>query len=84
MTQIIEIKDNPFWEHDIDKAIAEFECTYGITPHMYIGKTFIELVTIDYEFIKREPSDNSTGIIAIYKGIPCEYDPGIHCVILKA
>lgn len=81
MTQIIEIKNNPFWEHDVDEAIDDFEAEFGVEPHMYIGKNFIEMVTAKFEFIHRE---EPVGTIMKYKGTSCEYDPDISCVILKA
>lgn len=84
MTQIVEIKDNSFWEHNIDKAIYNFEAEYGVKPHMIIGKNFIELVTAPYIWNSEIPKDKSEGIIAKYKGISCEYDPDISCIILKA
>ena len=45
MTQIIEIKNNTFWEYDVNKAIDDFEAVYGVKPHMIIGRNFIELFT---------------------------------------
>jgi len=84
MIQIIEIKDNTFWEYDIDKAIYDFKAEYGVEPNMIIGKNFIELVTASYNWVNEIPTDKSEGIIAKYKGISCEYDPDISCVILKA
>ena len=84
MTQIIEIKNNPFWEHDVDEAIHDFEAEYGVEPHMYIGKNFIDLVVDSYNWINIESVGNSYYRIAKYKGISCEYDPNISCVILKA
>lgn len=84
MTQIIEIKNNPFWEHDIDEAIHDFEAEYGVEPHMYIGKNFIDLVVDSYSWINFESIGDSYCRIAKYKGISCEYDPNISCVILKA
>lgn len=84
MTQIVEIKDNSSWEYDIDKAIYDFEAKYGVKPNMIIGKDFIELVTASYNWTNEIPIDKSEGIIAKYKGISCEYDPDISCVILKA
>ena len=81
MTQIVEIKDNPFWEHDVDEAIYDFKAEFGVEPHMYIGKNFIEMVATRFEFIHRE---EPVGTIMKYKGVPCEYDPDISCVILKA
>ena len=84
MTQIIEIKDNDFWEHDVDKAICDFEIKYGVEPNMIIGKNFIELATTSYNWVNETPIDKSKGIIAKYKGVSCEYDPDISCVILKA
>ena len=85
MTQIVEIKDNSFWEYDVDKAIRDFEAEYGVEPNMIIGKNFIELATTSYNnWVNKIPIDKSKGIIAKYKGISCEYDPDISCVILKA
>ena len=84
MTQIIEIKDNVFWECDVDKAIHDFEAEYGVEPNMIIGKNFIELVTASYDWVNEIPIDKSKGIIAKYKGVSCEYNPNISCVILKA
>lgn len=84
MTQIIEIKNNPFWEYDVNKAIYDFEAEYGVKPHMIIGRNFIELITALYNWIDEKPINKSEGIIAKYKGISCEYDPDISCVILKA
>lgn len=81
MTQIVEIKDNPFWEHDVDEAIDNFKAEFGVAPHMYIGKNFIEMVTTKFGFIHRE---EPVGTIMKYKGTPCEYDSDISCVILKA
>ena len=78
MTQIIEINNNTFWEYDVDKAIDNFEAAYGVKPHMIIGRNFIELITTSYTL------DKSEGIIAKYKGVSCEYDPDVSCVILKA
>lgn len=83
MVQIVEIKDNPFWEYDINKAIGNFEAMYGVEPHMIIGSRFIEQITALCNLITKEPIDKSKGIIAKYKGISCEYDPNISCVILK-
>ena len=54
MTQIVEIKDNPFWEHDVDEAIDDFKAEFGVAPHMYIGKNFIEMVTTKFGIIHRE------------------------------
>jgi len=84
MTQIIEIKDNAFWEHDIDEAIYDFKTEYGVEPNMIVGRNFIELVIASYSWVNEIPKDKSEGIIAKYKGISCEYDPDISCVILKA
>lgn len=84
MTQIIEIKNNSFWKYDIDQAIEHFEVVYGVKPHMIIGKDFIELITTSYDWINEKPIDKSEGVIAKYRGISCEYDPDISCVILKA
>ena len=84
MTQIIEIKNNTFWEYDVDKAIYDFEAEYGVEPHMIIGKNFIKLVTAPYNWNSEIPIGKSVGFIAKYKGISCEYDPDISCVILKA
>ena len=84
MTQIIEIKDNTFWEYDIDKAIYDFEAEYGVEPNMIIGKNFIELAATLSNWVNKAPTDKSNGIIAKYKGVSCEYDPDISCVILKA
>ena len=84
MTQIIEIKDNVFWEYDVDKAIYNFEAEYGVEPNMIIGKNFIELITASHDWINEIPIDKSKDIIAKYKGVSCEYDPNISCVILKA
>lgn len=84
MTQIIEIENNTFWEYDIDKAIDDFEAEYGVEPHMIVGKNFIKLVTTPYNWNSEIPIGKSEGIIAKYKGISCEYDPDISCVILKA
>ena len=81
MTQIVEIKDNPFWQHDVDEAIDDFEAEFGVASHMYIGKNFIEMVATSFEFIYQE---KPVGAIMRYKGVPCEYDPNISCVILKA
>lgn len=80
MTQIVEIKDNPFWEHDVDEAIDDFEVEFGVAPHMYIGKNFIEMITASTMFIYRKQPVNA---IMKYKGVPCEYNPNISCVILK-
>ena len=84
MTQIIEIKDNTFWKCDVDKAIRDFKTEYGVEPNMIIGKNFIELVATSYDLINEIPIDKSNGIIAKYKGVSCEYDSDISCVILKA
>lgn len=84
MTQIIEIKDNVFWKYDVDKAIRDFETEYGVEPNMIIGKNFIELATVSHDWVNEIPIDKSKGLIAQYKGVPCEYDPDISCVILKA
>lgn len=84
MTQIIEIKDNTFWEYDVNKAIRDFEVAYGVKPHMIIGRNFIELATTSYNLVNKMPIDKSKGIIAKYKGVSCEYEPDISCVILKA
>lgn len=84
MTQIIEIKNNTFWEYDVNKAIDDFEAAYGVKPHMIIGRNFIELITASYNWINEKPIDKSEGIIAKYKGISCEYNPDMSCVILKA
>ncbi len=85
MVQIIEIKDNPFWEHDVDEAIHDFEAEFGVEPHMFIGKNFIDLTTINsYNWINYESISNSNYRMAKYKGISCEYDPDISCVILQA
>ena len=84
MTQIIEIKDNVFWEYDVNKAIYDFEAEYGVEPHMIIGRNFIELITTSYDLINEKPIDKSKGIVAKYKGVSCEYDPDVSCVILKA
>ena len=84
MTQIIEIKNNTFWEYDVNKAIDDFEAAYGVKPHMIIGRNFIELATVSCNWINEEPINKSEGIIAKYEGISCEYDPDISCVILKA
>lgn len=83
MTQIVEIKDNPFWEYDIEKAIDNFKSMYGVEPHMIIGNKFIEQVTALCNLITKEPIDKSKCIIAKYKGISCEYDPDISCAILE-
>ena len=82
MTQIIEIKNNTFWEYDVNKAIDDFEAVYGVKPHMIIGRNFIELFTDSDNWIN-EPIDKSEGIIAKYEGISCEYDPDMSCIILK-
>ena len=82
MTQIIEIKNNTFWEYDVNKAIDDFEAVYGVKPHMIIGRNFIELFTASDNWIN-EPIDKSEGIIAKYEGISCEYDPDMSCIILK-
>lgn len=84
MTQIVEIKDNSFWEHDVNKAIYDFEAEYGVEPHMIIGKNFIDLVITSYDWVNYKSIGNSNDRIAKYKGISCEYDPDISCVILKA
>ena len=84
MTQIVEIKDNPFWEHDVDKAIYDFEAEYGVKPHMIVGKNFIDLVITSYDWVNYKSIGYSNNRIAKYKGISCEYDPDISCVILKA
>lgn len=81
MVQIVEIKDNPFWEYDVDKAIDDFEAGFGVEPHMCIGKNFIEMITASTMFIHREPPVDA---IMKYKGVSCEYNPDISCVILKA
>ena len=83
MTQIIEIENNTFWEDDVDKVIDDFEAAYGVKPHMIIGRNFVELITASYNCINEKPIDKSEGIIATYKGISCEYDPDVSCVILK-
>lgn len=82
MVQIVEIKDNPFWEYDVDKAIDDFEAEYGVEPHMCIGKNFIEMITASFmvAHLEEPPVD----AIMKYKGVPCEYNPNISCVILKA
>lgn len=79
----IEIENNTFWEHDINKAIDDFEATYGIQPHIIIGRNFIELIKASYGWINEESINKSEGEPATYCGIPCEYDPNIPCVILK-
>jgi hypothetical protein len=84
MTQIVEIKDNPFWEYDVNKAIYDFEAEYGVEPNMIIGKNFIELVAPSCTWVNEIPIDKPKSIIGIYKGVSCEYDPDISCVILKA
>ena len=84
MTQIVEIKDNPFWERTLNEAINDFEAEFGVEPHMYIGRNFIELITTSYDLINEKPIDKSEGIVAKYKGVSCEYDSDISCVILKA
>ena len=84
MTQIVEIKDNSFWEYDVNKAIYDFEAEYGVEPHMIIGRNFIELVAASHTLVNEIPIDKSKGIIAEYEGVSCEYDPDISCVILKA
>lgn len=84
MMQIVEIKDNPFWEHDVDEAIYDFEVAFDVKPHMYIGKNFLELFPTSFAFLNKSPADITMKTILTYKGIPCEYDPDISCVILKA
>lgn len=85
MTQIVEIKNNPFWEQDVDNAIENFEATFGVKPHMYIGRNFVDAVMSSYDWISNlKLIGNSNDEIAEYKGTPCEYDPVISCVILKA
>lgn len=83
MTQIIEIKDNDFWEYDVNKAICDFETEYGVEPNMIIGKNFIELVEASHTWVNEIPIDKPKGIIGKYEGVSCEYDPDISCVILK-
>ena len=54
MTQIVEIKDNSFWEHDVNKAIYDFEAAYGVTPHMIIFKKFIDFIIDSYNLLNYE------------------------------
>jgi len=84
MIQIIEIKDNTFWEDDVDKAIYDFEAAYSVKPHMIIGRNFIELITASHNWINEIPIDKSKDTIIKYKGVLCVYDPDISCVILEA
>lgn len=80
VVNIIEVIDV---KNDVNKAIDDFEAACGVKPHMIIGRNLIKLFTASYNWIN-EPIDKSEGIIAKYKGISCEYDPNISCVILKA
>lgn len=84
MIQIIKIKDNSFWEYDVDEAIYDFETKYSVEPTMIVGKNFIKLITASCGWVNEISIDKSEGIIAKYKGISCEYDPDISFVVLKA
>lgn len=84
MTQILEIDTNtPWWKQDLNSAIEKFRNEYGVEPHMIIGKNIRDALTENVQFYS-EPINLSEGITGLYEGTPCEYDPDISCVILKA
>ena len=86
MTQIVEIDTGvPWWKWDLDKAIDEFKQDYGVEPHLIIGKNVMYALTEDVVFINSDKEFKpEEGKVAMYQSIPFEYDPDIHCVILKA
>ena len=84
MTQILEIDTNtPWWKQDLDRAIVNFEADYEVKPIIIIGKNVMEALMENVTFYSK-PIDLSEDISAVYQGTPCEYDPDISCVILKA
>lgn len=85
MTQIVDINtENPWWRYDIERAVAKFEQEYGVKPHMIIGANVISAIQASVQWINEKVPAPVEGRVAYYEGIPCEYDPDITCVILKA
>ena len=88
MIQILEIDTNtPWWKQDLNMAIEKFRNEYGIEPRMIIGKNIRDALINEFnEFIVFDNYlvEGYEGMVGEIQGTPCEYDPNISCVILKA
>lgn len=85
MTQILEIDTNtPWWKQDLDRAIEKFRNEYGVEPHMIIGKDIRDALISEIIVFDKPLPKGYKGMVGEILGIPCEYDPDISCVILKA
>lgn len=78
MTQIIEVCEN--LELVLNKAIYEFRKEYEVNPHIIFGKKAFNLLAPSPDWIVTAEED---GLVHNYKGISCEYEPDLNCVILK-
>ena len=78
MTQIIEVCDN--LELALNKAIYEFRKEYEVNPHIIFGKKAADLLTPSPDWIVTAEEE---GRVHSYKGISCEYEPDLDCVMLK-
>lgn len=84
MTQILEIDtNNPWWETDLNRAIQKFRNEYGVEPHMIIGRNIRDALISEIVVFDNSFPEGCKGIVGEISGTPCEYDPGINCVILK-
>ena len=77
MTQIIEVCDN--LELVLNKAIYEFRKEYEVNPHIIFGKKAVNLLAPSPDWMVTEEEGRAYN----YKGISCEYEPDLDCVILK-
>ena len=77
MTQIIEVCDN--LELVLNKAIYEFRKEYEVNQHIIFGKKAANLLVPSPDWMVTEEE----GTVHSYKGISCEYEPDLDCVILK-
>lgn len=85
MTQIVEIDTSvPWWKQDLDLAIEKFRNEYGVEPHMIIGKNVKDALISDIVVFDNSLPKEYNGMVGEIQGTPCEYDPDISCVILKA
>lgn len=85
MTQILEIDtNNPWWKQDLDRAIEKFRNEYGVEPHMIIGKNVRDILINEFIVFDNPLPKGYKGAVGEIQGIPCDYDPNISCIILKA
>lgn len=85
MTQILEIDtNNSWWKQDLNRAIEKFRNEYGVEPHMIIGKNVRDALINEFIVFDNPLPKGYKGAVGKIQGIPCDYDPDISCIILKA